>query len=103
MTGSRQGVKVGRGNGQKAAFVVAIDVCLFQRVAEVLRQEQLGARLHVHEQGVVARRAQASMGGIINGVVAHQMMRDALIADANSLLDQAIGLERVGVYQRANQ
>lgn len=103
LDGGRHGVKVGRRDGQQAALLLAKDGRLVQRVAEVLRHEQLSARLDVCKQRVVGWRHQISLEHIVNIVVADQVVRDALKRDADGLLDQAILLEGVRVHQGANK
>lgn len=61
LDGSRQGIKVGRSDGEHAALFMAKDGSLVKRVAEILRQEQLSARLDVCKKRVVGWRHQASL------------------------------------------
>lgn len=96
-------IGAGHLHGDEATVLVGKDGRLIEGVAEVLVHEQLGARADVGKANVVGRRVHGSVEGIIQAVVADQMVRDALEVDADCLLDQPPLLEGVRVNQRANQ
>ena len=76
---------------------------MVDRHAKALLEEKLWARDGVAKGGIPARPSQAAVLDVLERVVGHQVMRDAVEDGPDDLLDQAASLEGVRINERPDQ
>lgn len=79
------------------AWHVAAAHCFLNRGAEVLAIHELGARDNAAESGVVRRTRQQTCLDVLHIIIANEVVRHALVGNADCLLDQSLFLEVVRV------
>lgn len=96
VAGSWNGSEEGRG-------AVRTVLNLVNGRAEVLRRHELDAGHNVPKVGVFGRGDESAGHDILDAVVAYEVVRNAVVGDADGFLDEAIDLEGIRVDERANQ
>jgi hypothetical protein len=79
------------------AAQVGTVLSFLDRGAEVLTCQELGSRDDAAESGIIHRTRQKSSLDVFHMVVTDEVVRHALVCDADSLLDQSLFLEVVRV------